>query len=74
LEPAEETNDIIRRLAVHHADGVIAGIPNCQNRRTVSGARFTAGRVQACVTNGHPLPKTPSEAPTGEPVSVRKAA
>ena len=32
----EATIDLIRRLAVHHADGVVAGILNRQKRRTVS--------------------------------------
>jgi hypothetical protein len=41
----EETIDLIRRLAIHHADGVVAGILNRQKRRTVLGDRVTAGHV-----------------------------
>lgn len=71
----EETIEIIRRLAVYHADGVIAGILNRQDRRTASGDRFTAGHVQALRHHrGIPCRKAPSEPLDGEPVSVRKAA
>ena len=71
----EETIEIIRRLAVHHADGVIAGILNRQRRRTVSGDRFTAGHVQSLRHHrGIPCRKAAPEAPDGELVSVRQAA
>jgi len=71
----EETIDLIRRLAVHHADGVIAGILNRQGRRTVSGDRFTAGHVQGLRHyRGIPCPKAPTEPQNGEPVTVRRAA
>jgi len=71
----EETIDIIRRLATHHADGVIAGVLNRQSRRTVSGDRFTAHHVQA-LRHYRSIAgrKAPAEPPAGEPVSVRKAA
>ena len=71
----EETIDIIRRLAVHHADGVIAGILNRQKRHTVSGGRFTAGHVQ-CLRHyrGIPCRTPPSATPNDELVTVRKAA
>jgi excisionase family DNA binding protein len=71
----EETIDIIRRLAVHHADGVIAGILNRQKRRTVSGDRFTAGHVQSLRHHrGIPCRKPSSETAAAAPVTVRKAA
>ena len=71
----DETIDIIRRLAVHHADGVIAGILNRQGRRSVSGDRFTAGHVQGLRHHrGIPCRKPPSNAPDGELASVRKTA
>jgi len=71
----EETITIIRRLAVHHADGVIAGILNRQRRRTVSGNRFTAGHVQS-LRHYRSIPgrKAAPAAPDGELVSVRQAA
>jgi DNA invertase Pin-like site-specific DNA recombinase len=71
----EETIDLIRRLAVHHADGVIAGILNRQKRRTVSGERFTAGHVQSLRHHrGIPCRKPAPETPNGESVTVRRAA
>lgn len=71
----DETIDIIRRLAVHHADGVIAGILNRQGRRSVSGDRFTAGHVQGLRHHrGIPCREPPSEPLGGEPVTVGKAA
>ena len=41
----EETIDLVRRLAVHYPDAVIAGILNRQGRRTALGDRFTQGKV-----------------------------
>lgn len=71
----EETIDVIRRLATHHSDGVIAGVLNRQGRRTVSGDRFTAHHVQALRHyRGIAGCKAPAEPPAGELVSVRKAA
>ena len=71
----DETIDIIRRLAVHHADGVIADILNRQGRRTASGDRFTAGHVQALRHHrGIPRRERPSGTPDSEPLTVRKAA
>lgn len=71
----EETIDIIRRLAAHHADGVIAGILNRQGRRTVSGDRFTAHHVQALrYHRGIACYKPPAQAQAGMSVPVRRAA
>ncbi|HWW35950.1 MAG TPA: recombinase family protein [Xanthobacteraceae bacterium] len=41
----EDTIALVRRLAVHYPDTVIAGILNRQGRTTVYGHRFEAGRV-----------------------------
>src|SRR5712691_916351 len=41
----EDTVELVRRLAVHYTDGVIAGILNRQGRKTVRGERFTANQV-----------------------------
>src|SRR5204863_5461943 len=41
----EDTITLLRRLAAHYTDGVIAGILNRQERATAYGHRFTAGRV-----------------------------
>jgi len=41
----ERTIDLLRRLACHYDDGVIAGVLNRQGRRTARGQRFTASHV-----------------------------
>ena len=41
----ENTVALVRRLAVHYPDAVIAGILNRQGRTTARGHRFDAGRV-----------------------------
>lgn len=41
----EETVELVRRLAVHYSDAVIAGILNRQKRTTATGMSFTASRV-----------------------------
>ena len=41
----EDTIDLVRRLAVHYPDAVIAGILNRQGRRTANGDRFTVNKV-----------------------------
>jgi len=41
----EDTVELVRRLAVHYPDGVIAGIVNRQGRRTAHGDRFTANKI-----------------------------
>jgi hypothetical protein len=43
----EDTIDLIRRLAVHYPDAVIAGILNRQGRRTARGLSYTASGVQS---------------------------
>jgi len=42
----EDTVDLVRRLAVHYPDALIAGILNRQGRRTPRGLSYTASRVQ----------------------------
>jgi excisionase family DNA binding protein len=41
----EETIELMRRLAAHHPDTVIAGVLNRQGRKTARGESFTANRV-----------------------------
>lgn len=43
----EDTIELLRRLAVHYPDAVIAGILNRQQRRTARGLSYTASRVQS---------------------------
>ncbi|HJY87776.1 MAG TPA: recombinase family protein [Candidatus Acidoferrales bacterium] len=75
LHTDEDTISLLHRLAVHYPDGVIAGILNRQGRRTASGERFTANHVSSLrryrqISRYEP----PTEAPTGERVTIRKAA
>jgi len=72
----EDTIDLIRRLAVHYPDAVIAGILNRQHRTTARGMSFTANRVASLRTHWHiprhqPRPSAPAE---GELLNVAQAA
>ena len=71
----EDTIDLLRRLAVHYSDDVIAGILNRQGRKTATGERFTAGHVGNLRRyRSIPCFEAPAQALQGELVSVRKAA
>jgi len=75
LHTDEDTICLLRRLAVHYSDDVIAGILNRQGRRTASGERFTANQVGSLRRYRNILRYEPPEAPpTGEVVPIRKAA
>lgn len=41
----QDTIELVRRLAAHYPDAVIAGILNRQDRKTARGDRFTANKV-----------------------------
>jgi DNA invertase Pin-like site-specific DNA recombinase len=71
----EETINLVRRLAVHYSDAVIAGILNRQGRKTPHGERFTANTVGnlRCYWK-IPVFHKPSTAPQGELLTVKKAA
>ncbi|MDY0374721.1 MAG: hypothetical protein RBQ72_03195 [Desulfobacterium sp.] len=45
IRTKQDTLDLVRRLAVHYPDAMIAGILNRQGRRTARNNRFTANRV-----------------------------
>jgi len=47
----EETIELMRRLALHHPDSVIAGVLNRQGRKTARGESFTANRVSSLRTH-----------------------
>ena len=71
----EDTVELVRRLAVHYSDGVIAGILNRQGRKTVHGERFTANQVgnlrrYRSIARFEP----PAEQPKGELVTIAGAA
>jgi DNA invertase Pin-like site-specific DNA recombinase/predicted DNA-binding transcriptional regulator AlpA len=73
----EETVALLRRLAAHYPDAVIAGIFNRQGRRTATAMRFTTNRVCSLRTHwGIPrFEAAPSSAsPDGELVNMHKAA
>ena len=60
----EDTIDLIRRLAVHYPDAMIAGILNRQHRRTARGLSYTASRVQSLpLPLAHPLPPARRQRP-----------
>jgi DNA invertase Pin-like site-specific DNA recombinase len=71
----EDTISLLRRLAVLYPDEVIAGILNRQGRKTATGERFTANQVGSLRRYRNiPRFQPPAEPPSGELVSIRKAA
>jgi DNA invertase Pin-like site-specific DNA recombinase len=70
---AEDTIDLIRRLAVHHADTQIAAILNRQGRRTATGLPFTRARVQGARFRAR-IPAAPPPDPASELVTIQTAA
>jgi DNA invertase Pin-like site-specific DNA recombinase len=71
----EETIDLLRRLAMHHPDGVIAGVLNRQGRKTARGESFTANRVSS-LRNHWKIPRyqPPPQPPEGPLLTVEAAA
>ena len=71
----EDTIELVRRLAAHYSDAMIAGIVNRQGRRTARGDRFTANKIgnlrRYWKIPRYTPPSTPS---TGELATVKKAA
>ena len=51
IRTAEDTIDLLHRLAAHYSDAVIAGILNRQGRKTATGLSFTANRVSSLRTH-----------------------
>jgi len=71
----EETIELLRRLAVHHPDTVIAGVLNRQGRKTARGEGFTANRVASLRHNWKiPCYQAPTTPPEGELLTVDAAA
>jgi len=75
LRTDEDTLSLLRRLAVHYPDDVIAGILNRQGRKTARGERFTAVHVGG-LRRYRKIPRfqPPAEPPTGELATIRRAA
>jgi DNA invertase Pin-like site-specific DNA recombinase len=71
----EETIELLRRLALHHPDSVIAGVLNRQGRKTARGETFTANRVNS-LRNHWKIPRyePPAQTPEGELLTVEAAA
>src|SRR5262249_32114714 len=66
---------LLRRLATHYPDAVIAGILNRQDRRTATGMRFTANRVGSLRAHWQiPRFEQNAEQPEGDLVTVDGAA
>jgi DNA invertase Pin-like site-specific DNA recombinase len=71
----EDTIDLVRRLARHHPDAVIAGVLSSQGRKTATGERFTANKVSNLRRYWKiPCYESPSTPPEGELLSVGAAA
>jgi DNA invertase Pin-like site-specific DNA recombinase len=71
----EDTIALVRRLAVHYPDTVIAGILNRQGRRTARGHRFEGNRV--CSLRQHwsiPCFEPKPTSGDGELLTIKKAA
>jgi DNA invertase Pin-like site-specific DNA recombinase/predicted DNA-binding transcriptional regulator AlpA len=75
LRTDEQTIDLVRRLAVHHPDAIIAGVLSSQGRRTATGERFTADKV-GNLRRYWKIPKyaPPTVRPEGQLLSVAAAA
>ena len=72
---AEDTVDLLRRLAEHYPDAIIAGILNRQDRTTGTGKRFTANDVGNLRRHRNIARfEPPSEPPQGDLVPITKAA
>jgi DNA invertase Pin-like site-specific DNA recombinase/predicted DNA-binding transcriptional regulator AlpA len=75
LHTDEDTISLLRRLAVHYPDDVIAGILNRQGRKTANGERFTANQVGSLRRYRNiPRYEPPAEPPAGQVVPIRQAA
>jgi DNA invertase Pin-like site-specific DNA recombinase len=71
----EDTVELVRRLAIHYPDGVIAGILNRQGRKTVRGERFSANQVGSLRRyRGIARFEPPAQPPQGELVTIAGAA
>jgi DNA invertase Pin-like site-specific DNA recombinase/predicted DNA-binding transcriptional regulator AlpA len=71
----EDTIALVRRLAVHYPDAVIAGILNRQGRRTAYDHRFDAGRVGNLRRHWEvPCFEPKAKQASGELLTIKKAA
>ena len=71
----EDTVALVRRLAVHYPDAVIAGILNRQQRRTAYGHRFTANHVGNLRRHWNIARyQPPATPPEGEMLTIKQTA
>src|SRR6201997_436290 len=71
----EDTIALLRRLATHYPDAVIAGILNRQERRTAYGHRFTANLVSGLRRKWNIARfERPADPPDGELMNVTQIA
>jgi DNA invertase Pin-like site-specific DNA recombinase len=70
---AEDTVELIRRLAAHHPDHQIAAILTKNGHRTGTGLMFTASRVRAARQRAG-IPAAPPPDPNSELVTINQAA
>lgn len=71
----EDIVELVRRLAEHYPDAVIAGILNRQGKHTAFGHRFTANRVGNLRRHwGIPRFEPSDQMPHGELVSIKQAS
>ena len=69
---AEDTIELIRRLAEHQTDRQIAGILGRQGRKTGTGLPFTEARVRG-VRRRAGIPAAPPPDPAGELLTIEQA-
>jgi DNA invertase Pin-like site-specific DNA recombinase len=71
----EDTIELLRRLAIHYPDTVIAGILNRQGRTTARGMSFTANRVSSLRTHWKiPCFEAADHIPEGDCMTIERAA
>jgi predicted DNA-binding transcriptional regulator AlpA len=71
----EDTIALVRRLAAHYPDAVIAGILNRQDRKTAYGHRFTANHIGNLRRHWQiPRFEPASTRPKGELLTIKQAA
>jgi predicted DNA-binding transcriptional regulator AlpA len=71
----EDTVALVRRLAVHYPDAVIAGILNRQQRTSAYGHRFTA-HIVSCLRRNWNIARyePPTTPPEGELLNIKQTA
>jgi len=75
IRTADDTVDLLRRLAAHYPDALIAGVLNRQGRKTVTGLSFTISRVSSLRTSWKiPCFDPSKETREGECMTVERAA